>query len=131
MIIFRLCYSPPMTGLQYNEMLIQFRIQTCCKTEWCALWPVVSFSAFSHYFFPSYDMSVLGPTQPPVHWLPMGGGLSPGITRGRGVTLTTHHHLALRSSPPLRLTRCVVGQLYFLPTICTFVSFKFSIHYLI
>jgi hypothetical protein len=30
----------------------------------------------------------LGPTQPPVQWVP--GVLSPGIKRGRGVTLTTH-----------------------------------------
>jgi hypothetical protein len=30
----------------------------------------------------------LGPTQPPVQWVP--GILSPGLKRGRGVTLTTH-----------------------------------------
>jgi hypothetical protein len=30
----------------------------------------------------------LGPTQPPVQWVP--GVLSPGLKRGRGVTLTTH-----------------------------------------
>jgi hypothetical protein len=29
----------------------------------------------------------LGPTQPPVQWVP--GVLSPGLKRGRGVTLTT------------------------------------------
>jgi hypothetical protein len=33
----------------------------------------------------------LGPTQPPVQWVP--GVLSPGVKRGRGVTLTTHSHL--------------------------------------
>jgi len=32
----------------------------------------------------------LGPTQPPVQWVP--GVLSPGVKRGRGVTLTTHPH---------------------------------------
>jgi hypothetical protein len=37
----------------------------------------------------------LGPTQPPVQWVP--GVLSPGVKRGRGVTLTTHLHLAPRS----------------------------------
>jgi hypothetical protein len=33
----------------------------------------------------------LGPTQPPVQWVP--GVLSPGVKRGRGVMLTTHPHL--------------------------------------
>jgi len=60
----------------------------------------------------------LGPTKPPMHWVP--GVLSPGVKRGRGVRLTTHPHLVLRSwmsrsyilSSPLRLHRCVVGLLY-------------------
>jgi hypothetical protein len=51
----------------------------------------------------------LGPTQPPVQWVP--GVLSPGVKCGRGVTLTTHPHLMPRSSmsrsytcsPPKRL----------------------------
>jgi len=51
----------------------------------------------------------LGPTQPPVQWVP--GVLSPGVKRGRGVTLTTHPYLVPRSwmsrsytsSPPKRL----------------------------
>jgi hypothetical protein len=51
----------------------------------------------------------LEPTQPPVQWVP--GVLSPGVKRGRGVTLTTHPHLVPRpwmsrsytSSPPKRL----------------------------
>jgi hypothetical protein len=33
----------------------------------------------------------LRPTQPPIQWVP--GVLSPGVKRGRGVTLTTHPHL--------------------------------------
>jgi hypothetical protein len=37
----------------------------------------------------------LRPTQPPVQWVL--GVLSPGIKRGRGVTLTTHPHLLPRS----------------------------------
>jgi hypothetical protein len=37
----------------------------------------------------------LGPTQPPVQWVP--GVLSPGVKRGRGVMLTTHPHLVPRS----------------------------------
>jgi hypothetical protein len=51
----------------------------------------------------------LGPTQPPVQWVP--GAFSPGVKRSRGVTLTTHPHLVPRSkmsrsyssSPPKRL----------------------------
>jgi hypothetical protein len=49
----------------------------------------------------------LGPTQPPIQWVP--GVLSAGVKRGRGVTLTTHPHLVPRlimsrsytSSPPI------------------------------
>jgi hypothetical protein len=37
----------------------------------------------------------LEPTQPPVQWVP--GVLSPGVKRGRDVTLTTHPHLVPRS----------------------------------
>jgi hypothetical protein len=56
----------------------------------------------------------LGPTQPPVQWVP--GVLSPGVKRGRGVTLTTHPHLVPRSrmsgsyisSPPSALMTCSV-----------------------
>jgi hypothetical protein len=36
----------------------------------------------------SVSRPALGPTQPPVQWVP--GVLSPGLNRGRGVTLTTH-----------------------------------------
>ena len=36
----------------------------------------------------------LGPTQPPVHWVP---GLSRGVKCGRGVLLTTHPLLVPRS----------------------------------
>jgi hypothetical protein len=51
----------------------------------------------------------LGPTQPPIQWVP--GVLSPVVKRGRGVTLTTHPHLVPRlrmsrsytSSPPMCL----------------------------
>jgi hypothetical protein len=37
----------------------------------------------------------LRPTQSPVQWVP--GILSPGVKRGRAVTLTTHPHLVTRS----------------------------------
>jgi hypothetical protein len=57
----------------------------------------------------SVSRPALGPTQPPVQWVP--GVLSPGVYPGRGVTLTTHPHLVPRSimsrsyisSPPKRL----------------------------
>jgi hypothetical protein len=69
----------------------------------------------------------LGPvastTTPPrrlVQWVP--GDLSPGVMRGRGVTLTTYPHLVpvvneweLFLFYLLRLNRCVVGLLYFNP----------------
>jgi hypothetical protein len=41
----------------------------------------------------------LGPTQLPVQWLPV--VISPGVMRGRGVTLTTHPHLG----PRLKMSR--------------------------
>jgi hypothetical protein len=46
-------------------------------------------------FFSLASESRPAPTQPPVQWLP--GVLSPGLNRGRGVTLTTHPHLVPRS----------------------------------
>jgi hypothetical protein len=61
----------------------------------------------------SVSRPALGPTQPPV--------LSPGVKRGRGVTLTTHPNVVPRTrmsmiyifSFPWRL-HSVVGQLYFI-----------------
>jgi hypothetical protein len=43
----------------------------------------------------SVSRPALGPTQPPVQWVP--GVLSPGVKRGRGVTLTIYPHLIPRS----------------------------------
>jgi hypothetical protein len=72
------------------------------------------------FFSPSsVSRPALRPTQPPVQWVP--GVLSPGVKRGRGVTLTTHHYLVPRSrmsrsyisSPPQAPSRRVVGMLYF------------------
>jgi hypothetical protein len=57
-----------------------------------------------------------GTTQPRVQWVL--GVLSPGLKRGRGVTLTSHPRLVLRlrmsriyTSYPQAPTRRVVGQL--------------------
>jgi hypothetical protein len=69
-------------------------------------------------FFPLASVSrpALGPTQPPVQWVPE--VLSPGLKCGRGVTLTTHPHLVPRSRmsrsftpPPQEPSWRVVGQL--------------------
>jgi hypothetical protein len=43
----------------------------------------------------SVSRPAMGPTQPPAQWVP--GVLSPGVKRGRGVTLTTQPHLVPRS----------------------------------
>jgi hypothetical protein len=71
-------------------------------------------------FFPlgSVFRPALWPTQPPVQWVP--GFLSPGVKRGRGVTLITYSHLvswswmsrSYTSTSPKRCHRCVVGELY-------------------
>jgi hypothetical protein len=47
------------------------------------------------FLLASVSWPALGPTQPPVQWVPT--VLSPGVTRGRGVTLTTQLHLLPRS----------------------------------
>jgi len=66
--------------------------------------------------FPHPSRPALRPTQSPIQWLP---GISRGQS-GRGVTLTTHPHLAPRlkkeksytSTPPLDLRGLFYGRLY-------------------
>jgi hypothetical protein len=68
----------------------------------------------------SASRPALGPTQPPIQWLP--GALSPGVKRGRGVMLTTHPLLvsslinsrSYTSSHPNEPLWSVAGPLYLL-----------------
>jgi hypothetical protein len=53
---------------------------------------------------PSASRPALGPTQPPIQWVP--GALSPGVKRGRGVMLTTHPLIV----PWLRKSRSYISS---------------------
>jgi hypothetical protein len=72
----------------------------------------------------------LGPTQPPVQWIP--GVLSPEVKRGRGVMLTTHPHLVPRSwmsrsytpLPPSASMACRGTALLFTLLCSSFVTFR-------
>jgi hypothetical protein len=59
-----------------------------------------------HRIFPltSASRPALGPTQPPVQWVP--GALSPGVKRDRGVMLTTHPLLVPRLRKSRSCTSC-------------------------
>jgi hypothetical protein len=58
----------------------------------------------------SVSRPALGPTQPPVQWIL--GVLSPGVKRGRGVTLTTHPHLVPRSRMSMSYTSSAPKRLH-------------------
>jgi hypothetical protein len=66
------------------------------------------------FLFITASRIVLGPTQPPIHWVP--AALSLGVS-GRSVRLTTHLHLVPRSknewsytsTPPIRLHDVVLS----------------------
>jgi hypothetical protein len=53
---------------------------------------------------PSASRPDLGPTQPPIQWVP--GALSPGVKRGRDVMLTTHPLLVPRVRKGRSCTSC-------------------------
>jgi hypothetical protein len=65
--------------------------------------------------FPASSVSIpaLEPTQPPVQWVQ--GVLSPGLKRGRGVTLTTHLHLV----PKLKMSRSYISSPPSAPVTCS------------
>jgi hypothetical protein len=52
----------------------------------------------------SASRPALGPTQPPLQWVP--GALSPGVKRGRGVMLTSHPLLVPRLRKGRSYTSC-------------------------
>jgi hypothetical protein len=69
------------------------------------------------FLFSTASKPALGPTQPPIQWLP--GVSSPGREIGRGVKLTTHFHLVPRSRmlelylhSPICLSGILKRQLY-------------------
>jgi hypothetical protein len=77
----------------------------------------------------SVSRPALGPTLPPIQWVP--GILSWGAKRGRGVTLTTHPHLVPRSrmsrsytsSPPSATMACSSGTSLLFAYLCMFSRF--------
>jgi hypothetical protein len=62
------------SGYRLDERAIEVR----CPTEAKGFFPLTSVSR-----------PAVGPTQPPIQWVPRGGVLSPGIKRVQGVTLTS------------------------------------------
>jgi hypothetical protein len=98
------------TSTECGEMSRVAQVVQCLATRW-----TTGRSRFDprqrQQIFPLTSVSrpVLGPTQPPVQWVPR--VLSLELKRGRGVTLTAHRHLVKRlrmsksytSSPPKRL----------------------------
>jgi hypothetical protein len=70
----------------------------------------------------SVSRPALWPTQPPVQWVP--GVLSPGLKRGRGVTLTTQPHLVPRS----RMSRSYTSFLPSAFVVCSETVLALSTH---
>ena len=74
--------------------------------------------------FPHLSRPALGPTQPPVQWVP---GLSRGIKSGQGLTLTPHPLLVLwsRKGRAVRLLPLWAVQPVQSLSACTRVTFTF------
>jgi hypothetical protein len=78
----------------FSSLNHTFYFHTGVKTRYETIRSIYMFVSFDprqgQRIFPVASVSrpALGPTQPPVQWVP--GVLSLGVKRGRGVTLTTH-----------------------------------------
>jgi len=83
----------------------------------CMGWTVRGSNPGGGRDYPHSSRSALGPTQPPLQWLPC---LSPGVKSGRGVALTTHppssavvkERVELYLYSPYGLSWPVLGELY-------------------
>jgi hypothetical protein len=105
---------------------IYIYICVCVYVYMCVCIYIYIYIRQGQRIFPLASVSrpVLGPTQPPVRWVP--GVLSPGVKRGRGVTLTTHPHLgpgswmsrSYTSSPPSASMACS-GTALLIYMLCT------------
>jgi hypothetical protein len=77
--------------IKFRKSIIQFSVSRiarsvqCLTTDWTA---GVRSPRQRFFLLTSASRPALGPTQPPMQWVP--GALSPGVKRGRDVILTTH-----------------------------------------
>jgi hypothetical protein len=69
------------------------------------------------------SIPVLMPAQHPVQWVP--GVLSPGLKRGRGLTLTTHPHLV----PKSRMSRSYISSPPSASVECSGTALLLLLHY--